>query len=703
MTRSALALPIVLVFAAGCGGYAAPAPPAPADAADTGAAAIPDQGAAAPDREATPDQAAATSDANPSELAARVATVEIVPAIIEVQRGDSITFRGILRDEAGDVVEGALWGVSTVGPFELRSIKDEVPETYVLRGTQYGEAVIGVFLGLAGLSEDQPNWTPAAEIPVKVNDYPVARIDIDSPAYASYAGTSFTLTGRAITTAGEEHAEEVVAWSSADEAVATVTADGRLALVRPGAVRIVGEAGGVQGELALDVVANPVEDLTVASPESRVRTGDVVRLAVAATDASGAGVDDIALAYQVERGDGAAAAATAYMDGAFVAEEPGQYRIRVDAGTTSEMVDLEVFPREATREVTLVGQGPLGTTSSDLWVFEGLDGRDYAYTGTMSAATMYAWDVTDPAAPAIVDSVRVDGRRVNDVKINDDRTIAIVTSENASNRRNGITLIDITNPADPETITHYTEGLTGGIHNVWFVGDLVYAINDGTLDVHIIDISDPANPFEAGRWGLDKPNKYLHDVSVVDGIAYLSYWNDGLVMLDVGDGRWGGTPTEPQLISSYSYLYDINGALFGNTHHAIRYGDYVFLGDEIFGCPDCDGPRGYVHVVDVSDIENPREVAEFRLPDAGSHNLWVEDDLLYIAYYQGGLRIVDVSGELRGDLLAQGREVASFMTTPEGENTTMAWGPQPYKGNIFVSDMRTGLWVMNLAPARVIP
>ncbi len=695
MTRSALSLLMLVILATGCGGYAEPAPPAPEDAG---------QAESAPEEEAAPAQETTDVDLGPGELAARVATIEIVPASIEVQRGDSITFRGILRDEAGNVVEGARWGVSTVGPFELRSIKDQIADTYVLRGTEYGEAVIGVFLGLSGPAADQPNWVPAAEIPIKVNDYPVARIDIDPPAFASYAGTAFALTGRAITTAGEEHAEEVVRWSSGDESIATVTAEGWLDLHAPGTVRIAGEAGGVRGEVILDVVANPVERVTVASPESRARTGDVVRLAVTTMDASGGRVDDAALAYRVEREDGAeATAATAYPDGAFVAEEPGHYRVHVDVGTAAEAVDIEVFPREAGREVTLLGQGPLGTSTSDLWVFEGLDGRDYAYTGTMSAATMYAWDVTEPAAPVIVDSLTVDGRRVNDVKINDDRTIAIVTSENASNRRNGITLIDISNPRDPETITHYTEGLTGGIHNVWFVGDLVYAINDGTLDVHIIDISDPANPFEAGRWGLDKPSKYLHDVSVVDGIAYLSYWNDGLVMLDVGDGRWGGTPTEPQPISSYNYLYDINGALFGNTHHAVRYGDYVFLGDEIFGCPGCDGPRGYIHVVDVSDIENPREVAEFRLPEAGSHNLWVEDDLLYVAYYQGGLRIVDVSGELRGDLLAQGREVASFMTTPEGENTTMAWGPQPYKGNIFVSDMRTGLWVMNLAPARVIP
>lgn len=36
--------------------------------------------------------------------------------------------------------------------------------------------------------------------------------------------------------------------------------------------------------------------------------------------------------------------------------------------------------------------------------------------------------------------------------------------------------------------------------------------------------------------------------------------------------------------------------------------------------------------------------------DAGSHNIWVAGDTLFLGDYQGGLRIIDVSGELRGDL-----------------------------------------------------
>ena len=105
---------------------------------------------------------------------------------------------------------------------------------------------------------------------------------------------------------------------------------------------------------------------------------------------------------------------------------------------------------------------PGAGATTDLWVFEGTDGRDYAYTGTMAAATMYAWDVTDPTNPVITDSVKVDGRRQNDVKINADATLAVITSEGASNRRNGFTILDISDAAHPTIITHFTEGLTGG-------------------------------------------------------------------------------------------------------------------------------------------------------------------------------------------------------------------------------------------------
>jgi hypothetical protein len=38
------------------------------------------------------------------------------------------------------------------------------------------------------------------------------------------------------------------------------------------------------------------------------------------------------------------------------------------------------------------------------------------------------------------------------------------------------------------------------------------------------------------------------------------------------------------------------------------------------------------------------------VPEGGAHNMWVENDVMYVGYYSGGGRVVDVSGELRGDL-----------------------------------------------------
>ena len=108
---------------------------------------------------------------------------------------------------------------------------------------------------------------------------------------------------------------------------------------------------------------------------------------------------------------------------------------------------------------------------------------------------------------------------------------------------------------------------------------------------------------------------------------------------------------------------------------------------------------GRLHVIDVSDLTRPRAVAYYEPKDGGTHNVWVAGDTLYMGDYQGGLRVLDISGELRGDLLAQGREIAHVVTgdkngaTPNAPN---AWGAIYRDGYIYVPDINSGLWIVKV-------
>ena len=395
-------------------------------------------------------------------------------------------------------------------------------------------------------------------------------------------------------------------------------------------------------------------------------------------------------------------------EGVFVAEGPGIYRVTAIVGEEiSRSTEIDITQRSIPARLSQVGRGPIATNhSGDVWVFEGVDGRDYAYIGTLYYDWMKVWDVTDPTHPVLTDSMQLDARRINDVKIHPNNRIGVLTREGASNRRNGIVILDLSTPATPTIAAEYTATVTGGVHNVWIEGnDIIYAAHNGTSDMHMIDISDPTNPREVGTWGLPKiaSSKTLHDLIVQDGYAYLSYWDDGVVMLDVGAGTHGGTPTQPVMVSQFSYP-------IGNTHTAWRSGRYLFLGDEIFP-PDWDPDkpieaRGYIHVVDYDDPEHPHEVARYEVPEAGAHNIWVDGDRLYVGYYQAGLRVVDISGELRGNLYAQGREIAVLKTTDENSavpNWPMTWGAQVFKGHVFAWDLNSGLWVARLDETALVP
>ncbi len=717
MIRFAAGVLTASIFVAGCGAGgtsratvdSSPPPPPPVVEVEAPVA-DPEPQPAVPDSAAieTPAPAAAMAPGYPAavQIGTRVFDVRTEPAEIVVEVGDSLSTGEDMRMIAFDADDNPVRGVRILGSIDSRFA---VLEEGHIKGVAEGSAELRMAIRVPPASGTGPPEVRTFTAPLRVVGPPVVAVEIVDPEVRFFTGGMVQLKARALSEDGSERRTVEVAWTSDRRRLATVDARGFVRAIRPGAVTVTAAVGDIRNTYSFEVEENPVAAVEVTGP-SRGRTGDVLRFSVVARDAEGAEVAgapvDFSVASFETRAD---MGASVYSDGAFVAERPGLYRVTGTAAARTGQALVEVVERGVEHEVIVTGRGLVADRpTSDLWAFTGIDGRDYVYTGThLGGQRMLAWDVTNPANPVLTDFVEVDARVVNDVKVNSRATLGVITREGASDRKNGIVLLDLTDPAHPVVADTYTKDLTGGVHNVFFSGDNLYAIHNGTLDVHVLNVADPTDVEEVGRWGIDKPGKYLHDIWVVDGLAYVSYWNDGVYILDAGDGRWGGTPTEPVEVSSFAYKE-------GNTHFAFPYTNadghrYLFVGDEIFGCEDCisrnghpgDGSRGFVHVLDLEDPENLREVARYEVPEAGAHNLWVEDDKMYVAYYQAGLRVVDVSGELRGDLYKQGREMAWFPTgTPDGNvvNSPMAWGPQPFKGHVYVSDLNSGLWVVRLEP-----
>ncbi|MGH7475688.1 MAG: choice-of-anchor B family protein [Longimicrobiales bacterium] len=617
------------------------------------------------------------------------ARVQIEPERLGLEVGQTRALEVVVYDSSGAVVQEP-----SVIYFSQDPSVASIDGAGAVTALQPGSVRVGAIAG--DVSET---------IEVLIAELPPAAIDARLPAAALPAGTSAAIGIVIRDREGTPLAHHPVRFASADTTIAAVDDAGRVFARAPGATRIDVTSGTVGATVAVEVQPNPARTYTIEPDRVGARTGDVVRIRVRAQDANGGDVAPLYPAWSVD-------ASGAQVDaedgvGVFVAEQPGTYRVSAQIGEDLvRTAVIEATPREPQGRLERVGHGMNSNHHhfGDTWAFEGVDGRDYAYIGTYLYDWMKVWDITDPANPQLTDSLQLDARRINDVKIHPNNRLAILTREQASSRRNGIVILDLATPAHPRILSEYTETVTGGVHNVWIDGetDLVYACHNGTSELHVIDIGDPRNPREVGRWGLDKENKVLHDVIVQDGYAYVSYWDDGLIILDVGAGTHGGTPTTPAFVSQFKYPQ-------GNTHVAWRAGRYVFVGDEIFP-PDWDPDRpietrGYIHVLDVSDIDRPREVAKYEVPEAGTHNVWVEDDRLYVGYYQAGLRVVDISGELRGDLYRQGREIAVFKTYhPEAvtPNWSMTWGAQVFKGNIVSSDLNSGLWVTRLETGEVV-
>jgi hypothetical protein len=345
-----------------------------------------------------------------------------------------------------------------------------------------------------------------------------------------------------------------------------------------------------------------------------------------------------------------------------------------------------------------------------------------AYTTTWNVRRVQGnkvniWDVSG-GCPVVVDSLIVNGViTTGDIAISDDGKTLVVATETSNG---SIVTYDLTDPRHPQLLTRFiTPETSNGVHTaeIGRVNGKLYGFLSidpgGTGPAHlvIVDLSQPAAPKQVFVKQVGSP--YVHDTYQRDGLLFVALWNDGMDIWDIGGGGKGGTPESPVVLGNVK-------TLGGEVHNVWWYHDasgakkYAFVGEEGPGSIGSTS-RGDIHVVDVSDLTKPREVAFFHTDGAGTHNFSVDEakGVLYAAYYNGGVRAIDVRGDLgtcppsqqffdgpsgltRCDLRAMGRELGVGLK--ELNRTVYVWGVQYLNGSLYASDMMNGIW--KLGPAK---
>jgi len=640
----------------------------------------------------------------------------ITPAVRTVVAGDSLQLRGQLRDGAGQPVPGArVMFVSAGGHFE-----GSVDSTGLVRSGAVGTIPVTAVALVSGakpiVERFDVSMVPAA----------AARIDVSPRPARLLVGQRIRLGAQTFSAAGDRR-DDRAQWASSAPGIVRVSSDGVVQAIAPGTATLTASAGSATSRVPVEVVGARVTSVEVQPATASVRTGDVVRFRAVVRDGKGREISGLTPSWLFTPGKGMVDA-----DGAFVAYEPGPYQVTASFGGHSADAAVSAVERDVRRPTKIVGKVLRNAfATSEVWLHP--NGK-VAYLGTiMGGDRVYAIDISNPNSPVIVDSIQVNARSINDMMTTADGNYMVITREGAADRKNGIVIADTRDPLHPKALSEFTDGVTSGVHSAFIhtqpkYGTHVYLTNDGTGAVHVIDINDPAHPKQVATWKTPRADagRMLHDIDVQNGLLYGSWWNDGIVILDVGNGIKGGTPSSPKFVSQYKYDLDAlyrdvekeggKGFIRG-THTAWRYKDYLVIADEVFSNDAAQtlftGGRSRAHgrlqVLDVKDIEHPKPVAWYEPEYGGVHNVWMLGDTLYLGAYNAGFRAFDMSGELRGDLKAQGREIGEFMPADAGgkiPNAPMTWGVvvNPKDGLAYVNDFNSGLWVVKIEPkAKPVP
>lgn len=252
----------------------------------------------------------------------------------------------------------------------------------------------------------------------------------------------------------------------------------------------------------------------------------------------------------------------------------------------------------------------------------------FAYIAA-SEKGLYIFDVTNPAAPSLAGKLvlsAADADAFHRVWVKD-QTMYI-----ASTKR-GVLVFDVSNPRSPLPVKAFPTDKAVDVRAVTMDGNWLYAASPSpNAEVLIFDATNPRELALAKRYYVENTNPTVgdrpYDVMASGNRLYVSHWTYGLAVSDVTN------PRQPKLLGKYSYPEaTTRTAAVG----VINNRTIAFEAGEAWGA--------HLRVLDVSAPDViVTQAAEFSLrPEVSIRSVSLVGTKLYVAHYQDGLRVLDVS------------------------------------------------------------
>ena len=326
--------------------------------------------------------------------------------------------------------------------------------------------------------------------------------------------------------------------------------------------------------------------------------------------------------------------------------------------------------RAQSENVTLLGHldNHHSAGYSGIWGYTAPNGTELAIIGVYDGTSFV--NVTDPANPVEVAFIGHPGTIWTEI-----RTFGHYAYFSNDQSASGLGIVDLVDPLHPVLVRFHTAFST--CHSLHMDTQTGYLYCNGCSSNRTFILNVGANPTNPPTVAIFS-DYYVHDSYSRDGIAYFAAISDGALGIE----NFSSPPT----FINQSFIQYPGAA----THNCWLTDDsrYLLTTDETSG--------GHLKVWDVLDKTNPTQVSEFALPgdDSIIHNVYVRGNLAIASWYTAGLQIMDITNPFAP------QRVGYYDTYPGTGGYEGAWGVYPYaaSGNIYISDMSTGLYVFRFTP-----